>query len=91
MRPRIPHDSKSFKAWTAAAVTAAFLVPLGILGGRWAWILFADRIGIVPAAVVPTVAVLMAVPATIVAANLLAVMPGRIASRMKAGPVLRSE
>ena len=32
MRPRIPHDSKSFKAWTAAAVTAAFLVPLGILG-----------------------------------------------------------
>ena len=32
MRFRIPHDSKSFKAWTAAAVTAAFLVPLGILG-----------------------------------------------------------
>jgi hypothetical protein len=32
MKSRIAHDSKSFKAWTAAAVTAAFFIPLGVFG-----------------------------------------------------------
>jgi len=35
--------------------------------------------------------VLLAVPATILVANLLAVVPGRIASRLKAATVMRSE
>jgi ABC-type lipoprotein release transport system permease subunit len=81
-------------AWqaTALAVVALLIgIPLGVFSGRWAWILFADRLGVVPSAAVPIIAVLLAVPATIVVANLLAVVPGRIASRMKAGPVLRSE
>ncbi len=81
-------------AWqaTALAVVALLIgIPLGVFTGRWAWILFADRLGVVRSPVVPVAAVLMAVPATIVVANLLAVVPGRIASRLKAGPVLRSE
>jgi ABC-type lipoprotein release transport system permease subunit len=81
-------------AWQATALALIALligVPLGIFGGRWAWILYADHLGVVPFAVIPIVAVLLAVPATIVVANLLAVVPGRIAARLKAGPVLRSE
>jgi ABC-type lipoprotein release transport system permease subunit len=81
-------------AWqaTALAVVALLIgIPLGVFSGRWAWMLFADRLGVVPTPVVPIAAVLLAVPATIVVANLLAVVPGRIASRLKAGPVLRSE
>ena len=81
-------------AWQATSLAlVAILVglPLGVIGGRWVWSVFADRLGVVPDPVVPILAVSLAVPATIVLANLLAVVPGRIAARLKAGPVLRSE
>ena len=48
-------------------------------------------LGVVPEAVVPTLAILLAIPATILVANLLAVIPGRVASRLRPGPVLRTE
>jgi hypothetical protein len=81
-------------AWQATALgTVALLIglPLGVISGRWGWNFFADRLGVVPAVAVPIIGVLLAVPVTILVANLLAVLPGRIASRLRPGPVLRSE
>jgi ABC-type lipoprotein release transport system permease subunit len=81
----------AWQASTLAAVAVLVGLPLGIISGRWGWNLLADRLGVVPDAVVPVLAILIAVPVTIVVANLIAVLPGRIAARLKAAPVLRSE
>jgi ABC-type lipoprotein release transport system permease subunit len=81
-------------AWQATmlgAVAVVIGIPVGIVAGRWGWNVFADHLGVVPDAVVPVLTVLLAIPATIVVANLLAVVPGRIASRLRPGPVLRTE
>jgi hypothetical protein len=81
-------------AWQATALGAIALligVPLGVISGRWGWNVFADRLGVVPEVVVPIMALLLAVPITILGANLLAVVPGRIASRLKVARVLRTE
>jgi hypothetical protein len=81
-------------AWQAtalASVAALVGLPLGVVSGRWVWNVFANHLGVVPDAVVPVLAVLLAVPATILVANLLAVVPGRIASRLKAASVMRTE
>jgi ABC-type lipoprotein release transport system permease subunit len=81
-------------AWqaTALALTALVIgIPLGLMSARWGWRVFADRLGVVPDPVVPLLAVLLAIPAAIVLTNFLAAIPGWIASRLKAAPVLRSE
>lgn len=81
----------AWQATTLAAVSVVIGLPLGIISGRWGWNVFADKLGVVPLAIVPFVSILMAVPATIVVANLIAIVPGRIASRLKAAAVMRSE
>ena len=81
-------------AWQASALGVVALLiglPLGVISGRWGWNVFADRLGVVPAVAIPIFAIVLAVPATILVANLLAVVPGRMASRLRPGPVLRSE
>src|SRR5205807_5230111 len=71
----------AWQATTLAAVAVVAGIPLGIIGARWAWNLFADRLGVVPDSVVPVLAVVVTVPAAIIVANALALIPGRIASR----------
>ena len=81
-------------AWQASALGVVALLiglPLGVISGRRGWNVFADRLGVVPAVAIPIFAIVLAVPATILVANLLAVVPGRMASRLRPGPVLRSE
>jgi hypothetical protein len=81
-------------AWQATTLGVFSLligIPLGIVAGRWGWNVFADHLGVVPDAVVPAILLVIIAPATIVVANLLAVVPGRIASRLRPATVLRSE
>ena len=80
--------------WQATTLaTAALLagVPLGVLAGRWAWLVFARSAGVASQADVPVPLVLLAVPATLLLANLLAAGPGWTAARVPAAAVLRSE
>jgi ABC-type lipoprotein release transport system permease subunit len=81
----------AWQATTLAVVAVAVGLPLGLLSGRWGWHVFSDRLGVVPQVVVPVASVLIAVPVTIVVGNLLAVIPGRIASRLRAANVMRTE
>jgi hypothetical protein len=81
-------------AWQATTLAAAALVvgvPLGIAAGRWAWTLFADQLGVASEPVVGLFALLLSLPATIVVANALAAIPGRVASRTQPANVLRAE
>ena len=81
-------------SWQASALAAAALVvglPLGILVGRWSWNLFAGAAGVAPDAEVPVLLVLVAIPAVLVLANLIAAGPGWAAARLRPALVLRSE
>ena len=80
--------------WQATALAAASLLaglPLGVLAGRWAWTVFASSAGVAAQADVPVTLVLLAIPATVLLANLIAVGPGWTAARIPAATVLRSE
>jgi hypothetical protein len=66
-------------------------IPLGIAAGRWAWAAFASEIGVVPAPVVPAVALTLGALALLAAGNLLASWPAAVAARTPVARVLRSE
>jgi len=81
-------------AWQStalAAIAAVIGVPLGVAAGRRLWGLFADQLGVAAGARTPVVAVVVAVPAALLAANLIAAAPARIAARTRPAVVLRSE
>jgi hypothetical protein len=80
-------------AWQATAIAATGLViglPLGVAAGRWAWTVLARGFAIEPVPVIPLL-VLLAVPAVLVLANVVAAVPARAAARTQAAVVLRTE
>ena len=80
-------------AWQATALACAGLivgVPLGLLAGRWAWILFAGQEAIVPAPVISPLT-LLAIPAVLLLANAIAAIPARSAARTQPAVILRTE
>jgi hypothetical protein len=80
-------------AWQATALAGVGLivgVPLGLLAGRWAWILFAGQVAIVPAPVISPL-VLLSVPAVLLLANAIAAIPARAAGRTQPAVILRTE
>jgi hypothetical protein len=80
-----------WEASTLAVAALAVGVPVGLLAGRWAWVVFAGSAGVASQADVPVPLVLLAIPATLLLANLIAAGPGWTAARIPAGTVLRSE
>jgi predicted lysophospholipase L1 biosynthesis ABC-type transport system permease subunit len=81
----------SAQASTYAVVALALGVPLGIALGRLLWGAAADQIGTFASASMPLAVLALAAAATIVLANLLALWPGRVAARVPAAIVLRTE
>jgi ABC-type lipoprotein release transport system permease subunit len=80
--------------WQAAALAGTALllgVPLGILAGRWAWVLFASSAGVAPGASIPVPLVLLTIPVTAAAAALIAAWPGRAAAGVRPAVALRAE
>ena len=89
--PRQVRTAVACQATTLAVVAMVIGVPLGVAAGRWAWIVFARGIGIVPAPEVPVLVLLLLVPGTVVVANVVAVVPGELAARLRPGRALRAE
>ncbi|MGH2555554.1 MAG: FtsX-like permease family protein [Actinomycetota bacterium] len=81
----------AWQATTFAAVGLVIGIPLGVGAGRWVWTLFAEQLGVPPEPTVSLPAILLAIPITVLVANLVAALPGRIASRMQPAQVLRTE
>ncbi len=87
-------DLRRSVRWNAVAIAAmclAVAVPLGVAAGRTLWTTFADSIGVVDDPVTPTWAIAVVAVATVAVAVVLAVPPGRRASRVRPAAVLRSE
>jgi ABC-type lipoprotein release transport system permease subunit len=80
-----------WEASTLAGVALLAGLPLGVVAGRWAWVVFASSAGVASQADVPVPLVLLAIPATLVLANLIAAGPGWTAARIPAATALRSE
>jgi putative ABC transport system permease protein len=81
-------------AWQATTIGALALVvgiPVGVVLGRWAWRVLSDSLGTVAEPVVPLAALVIAIPLVLVLVNLVALLPGRIAARLRPATALRSE
>ena len=81
----------AWQATVAVLIGTVVGVPLGIVVGRLLWDLFAQGIQAVPAPAVPALLVTAIGLGAIVLANVVAVIPGRIAARTPTGLLLRSE
>lgn len=81
----------AWQATTIAAIAAVVGLPLGLALGRVLWRALAEELGIVPDVVTPTLALAVAAPATLLLVNLIAVIPGRVAGRIRPAVALRSE
>jgi len=66
-------------------------VPLGAGAGRWAWGAFAAHTGFASEPVTPLGATVLVVPATVVAASLIGLLPGALAARRSPAAILRAE
>jgi hypothetical protein len=81
-------------AWQATALATVGLVvglPIGIIAGRLAWHRIADGLGVSNVATLPTLALLLAIPAVLALVNLLAFFPARSAANTRPAVALRSE
>jgi hypothetical protein len=80
-------------AWQLTTIVAIGLVigvPVGIVVGRWAWTLVTNQLGLPPNPMVPPLLVIV-VPISVIAANCVAYIPGRIAARARLSSALRAE
>jgi hypothetical protein len=81
----------AWQATTIAAIALLIGLPAGVAGGRWAWRVFAAQLGVLPEPAVPLAAILIAIPAALAVANLIAAAPGQAAARTQPAAVLRTE
>jgi FtsX-like permease family len=76
---------------TILLIAIAVGVPLGVAAGNWTWTRFANSIGVVPQPVVPGAELLAGVAALLIAGNLLALWPARVAARIAPAATFRAE
>jgi len=85
---------RAIVAWqTSIILTVAAIIggPLGVAVGRWSWIGFANSLGVVPVTDIPLIALLLGFAVLLLAGNLLAAGPARIAARTPPAVILRTE
>jgi hypothetical protein len=81
-------------AWQAtivAMVAIAVGLPLGVAAGRWAWTLVTDQLGLVPVSAAPGLMLLLVGLLSLAAANLVAIVPGLMATRTRPATILHRE
>lgn len=79
------------QATVAVTLGALVGVPLGIVAGRYLWNLFANEIHAVPAPTVSALAIVLITLGALVLANLVSLIPGRIAARTSIGTMLLAD
>ena len=83
--------SVAWQSSSAAVIGVVLGIPIGIALGRWLWTLFADGISAVPHPTVPTLSIASVALGSVVFANLVAFLPGRVAARTRTSLLLRAE
>jgi hypothetical protein len=89
--PRQLASTVSWHATTIAVLGLAVGVPLGIIGGRMAWALFAAKLDVISEPAIPLSRLALLAAVAIVIANLAAAVPARRARRVEPALILRSE
>ncbi|MGZ6884835.1 MAG: FtsX-like permease family protein [Acidimicrobiia bacterium] len=89
--PRQTATTIAAQAGTVALLGLGVGIPLGILLGRLSWQWVADATPLVFSPPVAIAVILLAIPITLVVANLLAAPPARHAARLRPATVLRTE
>jgi hypothetical protein len=84
-------SSVAWQSSVAALIGVVLGIPIGIALGRWLWTLFADGISAVPHPTVPSLSIAAVALGALVFANLVAIVPGRVAARTRTSLLLRSE
>jgi putative ABC transport system permease protein len=79
------------QASTLALAGFAAGLPVGLVGGRWAWGVLASRLGVLPSGRVPVPLLALLVPAVLAVAALAAAGPALDAARTRPASVLRAE
>ncbi len=80
-----------WQSTVTAAIGTAFGLPIGIALGRSLWDVFAHEIYVFPASTLPVVALVIVAIGAIVLANLVAVVPGRVAAHTPVAVLLRTK
>jgi ABC-type lipoprotein release transport system permease subunit len=90
-RPRQSAACIFWQAMTVALVGIVIGLPLGIVVGRLSWRWVADSTPLLYVPPLAVLAVVLAAPAAIVLASVLAALPARQAARVRPAEVLRTE
>jgi ABC-type lipoprotein release transport system permease subunit len=81
----------AWQATTFGCIALLFGIPIGLAAGRWIWSTYANQLGLFPESVLPGWQVLLMIPATLLVANLVALVPGWLAGRIRPAAALRTE
>jgi hypothetical protein len=91
LRPGQVVRTSLWQATSIALVAGAIGVPLGIVVGRWAWVVLARSLGVFEHPVVPLLVIGLAGVVVITVANLVGLVPGWRLSRRAPAYALRAE
>jgi hypothetical protein len=91
MRPGQILRSSLWQATTIAVLAVAVGVPVGIIVGRWSWVVLAGVLGVFQEPTVPVAIILGVAAVVLVAVNGAGLIPGWRSSRRLPGLALRSE
>jgi hypothetical protein len=80
-----------FQASAVLVVALVLGIPLGLAAGRFAWDLTASDFGVISDVVIPGWQMASVVAGSIVAVNLLALLPAALSARLKPAPLLRAQ
>ncbi|MDQ3978982.1 MAG: FtsX-like permease family protein [Actinomycetota bacterium] len=81
--------SVTVQAWLLVIPALLVALPLGVAAGRWAWMTFAQELGVIPHATIPLPALAAIAAVSLVISGLVAIPPGWQATRVAPARVLR--